>query len=79
MGAKLKFKPPKKTTKRGQNSKEASKILKESKKQYQKIFKEEIATEKRKSKPNVTQAAKRAGVRYRKVKVTWQQALKKAK
>ncbi len=64
--------------KRGQNSTKASEILKDSKKQWGRIFKEEIRTEKSTSNPDVTRAAKRASKKYKKVKLTWSQALKKA-
>ena len=61
-------------SKRGANSKAASRILDENKKEYQKLLKEEIA--KQKGKKSVTKAAKAASKRHK--KMTWKQALRQA-
>ena len=61
-------------TKRGVNSKRASRILQENKDEYQTLLKEEIR--KQKGKKDVTKAAKAASRRHK--KMTWKEALKKA-
>ena len=61
-------------TKRGVNSKRASQILKDNRKEYQTILKSEIR--KQKGKKDVTKAAKAASRRHK--KMTWKEALKKA-
>lgn len=59
--------------KRGENSKRASKLLAAHKKEYQKIFAEEVKKQKATHHPSMPQAAKSAGKRYR--KMSWRDAL----
>lgn len=59
---------------RGENSKKASKILKDNKNEYQRILKAEIASQK--GKKDVCKAAKAASKKHK--KMTWKQAMKKA-
>jgi hypothetical protein len=61
----------------GINAKRASFLYRNSKKQWNSILKQEIREEKSKRKPAMPNAAKRASKRYAKVRMTWQQALKK--
>ena len=61
-------------TKRGVNSKRASRILKENREEYQSLLKSEIR--KQKGKKSVTKAAKAASKKHH--KMSWKEALKKA-
>ena len=64
--------------KRGNNSVKASKIYQDAKKKWTKYFNAEVSIEKKKKKPDMPKAAKRAAKRYSKDKLTWAGALKKA-
>lgn len=59
---------------RGENAKKASRILKDNKKEYQRILKAEIAAQK--GKKDVCKAAKAASKKHK--KMSWKQAMKKA-
>lgn len=59
---------------RGENAKKASKILKDNKKEYQRLLKAEIASQK--GKKDVCKAAKAASKKHK--KMSWKQAMKKA-
>ena len=64
--------------KRGANSVRASKIYRTSKKKWEGIFESEVRIEKKRKKPNMPQAAKRASKRYSRVKMEWGDAMKQA-
>lgn len=64
--------------KRGQNSVKASKIYQQSKKEWTKIFNQEVKKEKDKKTPNMPLAAQRASKRYGKVRMDWSEAQRKA-
>ena len=64
--------------KRGNNSVKASKIYRASKKKWDDIFDSEVRIEKKRKKPDMPKAAKRASKRYAKVKMEWGDAMKKA-
>lgn len=59
---------------RGSNAKKASKILKDNKKEYQRLLKAEIAAQK--GKKDVCKAAKAASKKHK--KMSWKQAMKQA-
>lgn len=59
---------------RGENAKKASRILKDNKKEYQRLLKAEIASQK--GKKDVCKAAKAASRKHK--KMSWKQAMKKA-
>lgn len=59
---------------RGENAKKASRILKDNKKEYQRLLKAEIASQK--GKKDVCKAAKAASKKHK--KMSWKQAMKKA-
>lgn len=59
---------------RGENAKKASRILKDNKKEYQRLLKAEIAAQK--GKKDVCKAAKAASKKHN--KMSWKQAMKKA-
>lgn len=59
---------------RGENARKASRILKDNKKEYQRLLKAEIASQK--GKKDVCKAAKAASKKHK--KMTWKQAMKKA-
>lgn len=61
-------------TSRGANSKKASRILQDNKKEYQRLLKAEIASQK--GKKDVCKAAKAASKKHK--KMSWKQAMKKA-
>lgn len=62
--------------KQGENSRIASKLLAESKKDYKRIFAQEVEKEKKKRKPYMPDASKRASARYNKEsKLSWSEAL----
>lgn len=62
--------------KQGENSRIASKLLADSKKEYKKIFAQEVEKEKKKRKPYMPDASKRASARYNKEsKLSWSEAL----
>ena len=64
--------------KRGTNSVKASKIYRQSKKKWEDIFDSEVRIEKKRKKPDMPKAAKRASKRYARVKMDWGDAMKKA-
>ena len=64
--------------KRGTNSVRASKIYKQSKKKWEELFNSEVRIEKKRKKPDMPKAAKRASKRYARVKMEWGDAMKKA-
>ncbi|MBR4155559.1 MAG: hypothetical protein IKU01_02490 [Bacteroidales bacterium] len=59
---------------RGDNAKKASRILRDNKKEYQRILKAEIASQK--GKKDVCKAAKAAAKKHK--KMSWKQAMKQA-
>lgn len=59
---------------RGENARKASRILKDNKKEYQRLLKAEIASQK--GKKDVCKAAKVASKKHK--KMSWKQAMKKA-
>lgn len=59
---------------RGENARKASRILKDNKKEYQRLLKAEIASQK--GKKDVCKAAKAASKKHK--KMSWKQAMKKA-
>jgi len=64
--------------KRGNNSVKASKIYRQSKKKWEELFDSEVRIEKKRKKPDMPKAAKRASKRYARVKMDWGEAMAKA-
>jgi len=64
--------------KRGNNSVRASKIYRQSKKKWEEFFDSEVRIEKKRKKPDMPKAAKRASKRYARVKMDWGEAMAKA-
>jgi hypothetical protein len=64
-----------KFNKRGENSKKASTLYRKRKKEWTRLFNEEVSKEKAKPKPNMPKAAKRASKRYK--KFSWADAMRK--
>ena len=64
--------------KRGINAERASKIYRASKKKWEGIFESEVRIEKKRKKPDMPKAAKRASKRYARVKMDWSDAMKAA-
>ena len=64
--------------KRGTNAVRASKIYRDSKKRWENIFDSEVKIEKKRKKPDMPKAAKRASKRYASVRLDWADAMKKA-
>ena len=64
--------------KRGDNATKASKLYRAAKKKWDDIFESEVKIEKKRKKPDMPKAAKRASKRYSRVKLDWTDAMKKA-